>query len=74
MAVGVDHILLGEDAVGDHEVLDDGVDVAHVVMTRTDVCLYRIARSPDGAQRNPGRLSRISLRSMRLRLTSPCDR
>ena len=26
MAVGVDHVLLGEDAVGDHEILDDGVE------------------------------------------------
>ena len=29
MAVGVDHVLLGEDAVGDHQILDQGVEVAH---------------------------------------------
>ncbi len=29
MAVGVDHLLLGEDAVGDHEVLDDRIETAH---------------------------------------------
>jgi hypothetical protein len=34
MAVGVDHVLLGEDAVGDDEVRDDGVEVAHGSMTR----------------------------------------
>src|SRR5581483_7846011 len=29
VAVGVHHVLLGEDAVGDHEVFDDGVEVGH---------------------------------------------
>ncbi len=29
VAVGVDHVLLGEDAVGDDEVLDEGVEVGH---------------------------------------------
>ena len=27
VAVGVDHVLLGEDAVGDHEVLDERVEI-----------------------------------------------
>ena len=31
VAVGVDHVLLGEDAVGDDEVLDEGVEIAHGV-------------------------------------------
>ena len=29
VAVGIHHVFLGEDAVGDHEVLDDGVEAAH---------------------------------------------
>jgi hypothetical protein len=29
MAIGVDHVLLGENAVGDHEILDQGVEAAH---------------------------------------------
>ena len=29
MAVGVHHVLAREDAVGDDEILDDGVEVAH---------------------------------------------
>ena len=41
VAVGVDHLFFGEDAVGDHEVLDDGVDIAHVSMTRIDVLLIK---------------------------------
>jgi hypothetical protein len=32
--VGVDHVLLGEDAVGDDEVFDDGVEVGHGVSRR----------------------------------------
>ena len=31
MAIGVDHVLLGEDAVGDDEVIDEGVEIAHGV-------------------------------------------
>ncbi len=31
MAVGVDHVLLGEDAVGDDEILDQGIEIAHGV-------------------------------------------
>ena len=29
MAVGVDDVLLREDAVGDDEIFDDGIEVAH---------------------------------------------
>ena len=31
MAVGVDHVLLGEDAVGDHEVFDDGIEIGSLL-------------------------------------------
>ena len=31
MTVGVDDLLLGEDPVGDHEVLDQGVEITHGV-------------------------------------------
>jgi hypothetical protein len=31
MAIGIDHLLPGEDAVGDHEILDKAVEIAHGV-------------------------------------------
>src|SRR5262249_9149154 len=37
MAVGVHHLLAREDAIGDDEVLNDGVEIAHGWLTRGDV-------------------------------------
>jgi hypothetical protein len=34
MAVGIDHVLFGKDTIGDNEVFDDGIEIAHVAMTR----------------------------------------
>jgi hypothetical protein len=34
MAVGVDDLLPGEDPVGDHKVLDQGIGIAHCVHPR----------------------------------------
>jgi hypothetical protein len=36
MAVGIHHILTREDAVGDDEILDDGVEIAHGSMARAE--------------------------------------
>ncbi len=33
MAVGVHHVLLRQDAVGDDEILDDGIEIAHGSVT-----------------------------------------
>lgn len=29
MAIGVDHLLLGEDAIGNHQILDEGVEAVN---------------------------------------------
>jgi ABC-type phosphonate transport system ATPase subunit len=34
MTVGIDHLLAREDSVGDDEVLDDGIEIAHGSMAR----------------------------------------
>jgi hypothetical protein len=37
VAVSVHHLLAREDAIGDDEVLNDGVEIAHGWLTRGDV-------------------------------------
>src|SRR4051794_30286158 len=48
MAIGVDHVLLGEDTVGDDEVFDDGIEIGHFVLvslyTHPGLYTYRTCR------------------------------